>query len=840
LFPRSRATTRKQQITKAQVAEDPEQTREPAREGPVLLRRLVLALATTLIVARPLVVGEDPGLTANLADPWGLMLTLCWLLAAVGWAAWRYWLRPDSAASGLARQDAKPQAADWYGGLVQVGLLAMVALVFVSAEAAADYKFPARLIAWEWFGLLVSFFLMRQLAVTPSEQHGLFAVVLAGAAALAAQGIYQEIVEMPSNRRLAQDRQQFRKIWIEENPGQQPIEGLLEQLRRRALQSNIYGPYAHPNSYAGFLVLLLPGLIGAVVVCRRMRAQHWQTILTGCFAVLGLAALWLTHSRGAILGLAAAGFGVVVIVYRHHLRAHALAALIGSILLIGLCYGVLRSGLLTTGMGKTGNTIALRLEYWQTTLRMIHQRPWLGVGPGNFGENYPRLMPESAEEKIKDPHNFALEIWATCGIFALLALLVALAGFFQQVITGLRRMNGAGEGGCVSAPREALGALTQPCSPEEAAPDSASAPVRWEYYVGGMFGLLVGFVLRINTATDNGIMTETYSAAVRSVVWFGAFGLFERIFWTDRGRALALTTGIVALLLNLCVSGGIGFPSVAGPLCIALALALNAVSLRPVAWLSRAGVAMILPLPLFLGLFLAFGVYVLYPVLAGDGLVREAVKAADYFNAEREKPLPQQNSVIRDNPAGFLQKTVVGRLEQAKQLTPDDARIYVQLAWWNHAVWDLTPSKSTQQLSRAENALRFGGMAVRLDPRGAPGYLVQYRIRMRYAELNRVSARKLREAHGDPLVISDRESTARRQCKLAADTLEQFLPNDPHDTNLHYALAEALYMAGDTNGGRQYAEEAVRLDKALTFPSRKLTDPQRKQLDEWIQKPPAS
>jgi len=36
-----------------------------------------------------------------------------------------------------------------------------------------------------------------------------------------------------------------------------------------------------------------------------------------------------------------------------------------------------------------------------------------------------------------------------------------------------------------------------------------------------------------------------------------------------------------------------------------------------------------------------------------------------------------------------------------------------------------------------------------------------------------------------------------------------------------------------------YAEEALRLNERLTFPSRKLTDPQRKQLEEWIQKPPA-
>ena len=79
-------TTRKHQNPETPVAEE---SQAPAPDGPVLLRRLLLALATTLIVARPLVVGEDPGLTTYLADPWSLVLTLFWLLAAVGWAAWR-------------------------------------------------------------------------------------------------------------------------------------------------------------------------------------------------------------------------------------------------------------------------------------------------------------------------------------------------------------------------------------------------------------------------------------------------------------------------------------------------------------------------------------------------------------------------------------------------------------------------------------------------------------------------------------------------------------------------------------------------------------------------------
>ncbi|HEY7312497.1 MAG TPA: O-antigen ligase family protein, partial [Gemmataceae bacterium] len=402
-----------------------------------MLRRALLVLVTTLLVARPLVLGEDPGLTDNLSDPWGMVLTLLWLVAAAGWAVWRFWLRPTSSdkelPSRLQSAIDTPQSENWYGGLVQTALLATVALVFVSAEFAARYKFPARLIAWEWFGLFVTFFVMRQLAVTPAEQRGLFAVVLAGAVALSAQGIYQQFVELPSNRRLAEDPEKLRAAATESGV-QVATEGSLEQLRRRTLENNIFGPYANPNSYASYLVLWLPGLIGAVVVCRRTGAPNWQTILAACFAILGGAALWLTHSRGAMLGFVLAAVGVAVLIGRQRLRAHWIATLAGALLLIGLGYAVLSSDLLTTGMGKTSTTAAARLDYWPTTWRMIVERPWLGVGPGNFRENYTRLMLPTAQEKIKDPHNFVLETWATCGVFALLALLVGIAAFFYQVV----------------------------------------------------------------------------------------------------------------------------------------------------------------------------------------------------------------------------------------------------------------------------------------------------------------------------------------------------------------------------------------------------------------------
>ncbi len=756
-------------------------------------------------------------MAASLTDPWGMVLTLLWLLAAVGWTAWRYWLRPNPA-SGEPTVSGR-QVNGWYGGIVQTALLIVVAFVFLSAEIAAGYKFPARLIAWEWFGLFVSFFVVRQLAVTPMEQQGLFAVVLASATALAAQGVYQEFVEIPNNRLLAEDPQAFRAKWVEENPGRQDAgEAFLEQLRLRAMENNIYGPFAHPNSYAGYLVLWLPGLLGAVVVCWRAKVPGWQTAMAALCAIVGLAALWLTHSRGAILGSIASAALLGMFLCRRWLRAHAVLSLVGLLLVAGTIYGTARSGWLAGLTGKSNNTVSQRLEYWRTTWGILGERPWLGVGPGNFGEHYTRFMPAKAEEKIKDPHNFALEIGATCGIFALAALLTAIVGLFVNILKS-----------------EADGSMRQSES-EDCAPPSlhneeeTPRPIRWEYYVGGMFGLLLGFVLRVNTAAPSTIWSEMYAAGLRSVVWFAAFAFFEHLDWPRRVRNLALTAGLGALLLNLCVSGGIGFPSVAGMLWIAAALALNSADLKPVAWLHRVGASFILPLPIFLGLFLGYGVYILYPVLVSDELMRDALQAIDFFQKEMAKPSSERAPGVRDYPVNFIQKGVVERLQQAERWTPDDARIEVQLAWWTNLVWDMTTLKTARELPIARQALLHGGRAVQLDPRGAEGYWVQFRIRTRYAEILQASLEQMRKSKVGSEPIEARAKNVREQYRLAAKVLEDYLPNDPHDTLLHYELALAYYASGNDEKGRQHALKALALDSAIAAPARRLTNPQREQL----------
>ena len=61
----------------------------------------------------------------------------------------------------------------------------------------------------------------------------------------------------------------------------------------------------------------------------------------------------------------------------------------------------------------------------------------IGVGETPYlrgGGRTTRYMATTAVEKVQDAHNFALEVWATSGVFALLVLLLTLGSFFRQVM----------------------------------------------------------------------------------------------------------------------------------------------------------------------------------------------------------------------------------------------------------------------------------------------------------------------------------------------------------------------------------------------------------------------
>ncbi len=122
----------------------------------------------------------------------------------------------------------------------------------------------------------------------------------------------------------------------------------------------------------------------------------------------------------------------------------ALAAAGGLVVVLGLAYGGWKTGRLDPQvLSESGKSFRYRWEYWVGSWGAINESSsafWHGFGPGNFPAAYLRHKLPQASEEIKDPHNFALETWATAGIGALAALLTALAfGLWARSGRAVRR-----------------------------------------------------------------------------------------------------------------------------------------------------------------------------------------------------------------------------------------------------------------------------------------------------------------------------------------------------------------------------------------------------------------
>jgi O-antigen ligase/tetratricopeptide (TPR) repeat protein len=743
-------------------------------------------LITALIVARPLVLGEDPGLLDRLSGWAGLVLSLLWLFAAAGWAVWRAW-------SG--------QTA-WRASAVEACLLAAVVLVFFSAAAAASYKHPAWLIASEWFVLLVAFCLVRQLAITPGDNHCLLAVLLATGVSLSLHGIYQYLVEFPEHDNEAANPGQLVQTLAQTGIYLDPKDPLLEHWQKRVQADNAFATFANPNSFAGFLALLFPLAIGWLLVS--ISSQGWRSktgLVLGCSVAMA-AALWFTHSRGAILATLLIAVLIAAVHWRHVLWTHKWKCLAGLTVLSALIILPFAQGWFSiSGMEKVQFSKTKRLDYWAATWAMIRDHSWLGVGPGQFGRFYPRYLRETAFEKITNPHNFALEMWSTCGFFALVAVGAAFIAFFWRT-RSVWVERGAG-------------------------PANGEAPLlpRWEFYLGAMAGLILGFVLWTQDLSGDNLGDQMiyggFKAGIRALFWFGCFALFESIPWSGPSRTLALTAGFAALLLNLLVSDGISLPSVAQPLWIVAALAVNTLS-QPVATLNpKNWLGIMAPIPILAVIWLAYLLFLFDPTVTSCDSLGEGRRLYAHYREKmqelkelgQQKPAPDtktvqdlQNLVTRLRAAIPTSLHVAAYGNSRQRQKPFRAEPLVDLAEWFGEEWNLRQAP----MELRQRAAQYAEAAIKLDPEGLEGYRIKYQLNLMFAKGSTTETKRFHE--------------------LASEALKVLVRKDPTEAANHFQLADVLFKLGDQTAGKNEAQEALRLDQVSTDLARKLKQSQRQQL----------
>ena len=170
------------------------------------------------------------------------------------------------------------------------------------------------------------------------------------------------------------------------------------------------------------------------------------------------AALIMSWSRGAWLGFAAA---FILMNLAHSRRAATLFALlcllVASVLLLGSFQALPQTivqrltdflpylhTLDVRGARLTDANYAVveRMAHWQAAWGMFNDRPWLGVGIGNYEPVYPAYFVQGWPEPLGHAHNYYLNIAAEAGLTGLGAYLILWGSAFWQAWKVIRTAEG--------------------------------------------------------------------------------------------------------------------------------------------------------------------------------------------------------------------------------------------------------------------------------------------------------------------------------------------------------------------------------------------------------------
>lgn len=195
----------------------------------------------------------------------------------------------------------------------------------------------------------------------------------------------------------------------------------------------------------------------------------WRTrLITGVVCLPMLAALYLSQSHGAWIGIGVALLFIVALMLPNRRMVLIGGLILAAVLVVTVIVYPHVVTLLLEGHTNSKNvsTLSRRLYLWQSAWNMIRNYPWFGVGLDNWLCYYsknavcdahqfhywivnypPNPYPQTGlrdEPLLSHPHNIFLHVWVSIGIFGLLAFVAILALFsrlFTQIMGQLRSMN---------------------------------------------------------------------------------------------------------------------------------------------------------------------------------------------------------------------------------------------------------------------------------------------------------------------------------------------------------------------------------------------------------------
>jgi len=671
-----------------------------------------------------------------------------WLVAGLLWA-WHCYRERDY-----------HLRVDLLDGLLWV-IVAGHVLSALAVVATEGHKRAAVNMLWEWVGLGVSFFLLRQTIRSAVDARRVLLIMVATTTVLAGLGLWQHYVFYPQTaaqyKQLRDEldhlknapddhatRQRIRELHIHFASHEIPIEGPGRIAWENRLRDSTepFGLFALANTFAGLLTAWLTGALGVLPRARRLIREDWLSVVLITAAVSLMAfCLLLTKSRTAWAGLCVGLMTWGWLAARVNRPVHqsigwikfAVAVLV---LGVGLAVAATSGGFDREVVSEAPKSLRYRLQYWSGTWDVLRERPFLGTGPGNFRNHYLKYKAAESSEEIAEPHNFLLDIWTSGGC-------IALAGLLGLFVASARHIDSKTNRQSASKPAQIGNPFADPL----------------------VFGGGLAFVVVYSVGWLLGPVADT-RLWVLFALWVPlCWGLSQLILRTELSMS-CLIAAAVALLVHLLGAGGIEMPAISQTLLILLALS----TLRQDDSETADSLRGRNPTQIIGGLLL-LAAFLCWFSATGPVMNRKA------FTATGDFALIEQGNIAKAERE-YL------RAADADPLTPDPL---IRLAELSFRRWEVDERRESRQFDRAIEYLERG---IALNPHDANSYR---KLGLWYA--------KRFERDADPVYAH-----------AASEMLYEATQCYPNDAAIRSELAIALSLAGPQKDARSEARRALDLD----------------------------
>src|SRR5919106_3550120 len=197
----------------------------------------------------------------------------------------------------------------------------------------------------------------------------------------------------------------------------------------------VHGTMSICMTFAGILMLSALVVMAQLLFFPRGR---WFWGLVGSLALL-IAALVMTHTRGAWIGFAAGGALILGCGQKRLLLVLPVAAVAIFLAAPGAVRARIRSI-----VDPQDVTARERLYMWGSGLQMIRDHPWTGVGIRGVKNVYPAYKhPDAVRDQRGHLHNNFIQIAAERGLIGMACWLWIWVAFYRDTWTAVRRLSPA-------------------------------------------------------------------------------------------------------------------------------------------------------------------------------------------------------------------------------------------------------------------------------------------------------------------------------------------------------------------------------------------------------------